>query len=183
MNVYQIAEQYTAEFTDADLPIDVFGYLDCLKTLGILRYTVHRLDSEQCGWLATRDGGRFYIAVNRRHSETRRRFTAAHELGHLFLHCRILTSNTCFDCRIRFDDDDLRERQANAFAAEFLMPRRLVYTMLDTGHRSITSLAREFKVSKEAMHWRLQTLRVDHDTDLDYVFWKTRGRHKAASSE
>lgn len=171
MNVYRIAERYTAEFGDIDLPIDVFGYMDCLAALNLLRYIVHRLDSELCGWLATRDGNRFYVAINRRHSETRRRFTAAHELGHLFLHHRVLPANTYLSCTIRLDDDDLRERQANAFAAEFLMPRRLVYQMLDTGHRSVTSLAEVFWVSREAMHWRLETLKVPHDIATDIIMW------------
>jgi len=172
MNAYCIAEQYTEEFSVSDLPIDVFAYLDCLQHLGLLRYTVQHLSSKLCGWIATRNGQRFYIAVNSRHVEVRRRFTAAHELGHLLLHRRILTPNMCFNCSmrpIRLDDDDRREREANAFAAEFLMPRRLVYALIDSGRVSATGLAERFRVSGQAMHWRLETLKIPHDMASDTI--------------
>lgn len=171
MNAYQIAEQYTQEFSETDLPIDVFGYLDCLRSLGILRYTVQRLTTGLCGWIATRDGKRYYVAINKRHVEVRRRFTAAHELGHLFLHSRVLTAHTYLDCSIHLDDSDQREQEANAFAAEFLMPRRLVYALIDGGCASVTELAEAFRVSGQAMHWRLETLRVAHDVVADTIEW------------
>lgn len=160
MNAYCIAEHYTEELSVSDLPVDVFGYLDCLRSLGLVRYTVQHLSSRLCGWIATRNGRRFYIAVNSRHIEVRRRFTAAHELGHLLLHNGILTPDMYFDCSIRLDDDDRREREANAFAAEFLMPRRLVYDLIDAGCTSTSDLAKRFHVSGQAMHWRLRTLKI-----------------------
>src|SRR5690606_13578869 len=65
------------------------------------------------------DGRHWMIIVNQRtnRSESRRRFTIAHELGHYMLH-RELSHH--FLCSPR--DRSRMEREANYFAAELLMP-------------------------------------------------------------
>lgn len=47
-------------------------------------------------------------------------FTAAHELGHLLLHLHDYGTN-------QEDEDDTHEREADAFAAEFLMPEEVFW--------------------------------------------------------
>ena len=67
------------------------------------------------------------IWVRRDESETRRRFTIAHEVGHHFLHSdgvKVLCRPADVD---QADDAErAKERQANRFAAELLMPEPLV---------------------------------------------------------
>src|SRR6266851_1759525 len=77
-----------------------------------------------------REKGRSVVGVNALHSRTRQRFTIAHELGHLLLH----SDNDLFvdkHYRVRRDRrsseaSDYAEIQANAFAAELLMPTALL---------------------------------------------------------
>lgn len=83
--------------------------------------------------------------------EGRARFTAAHELGHWFLHTNVVLA--------RIPDGAeppafrLSEPQANQFAAEILMPVRLITTS-DTA----ATVAARFAVSYEAAENRLDFL-------------------------
>jgi hypothetical protein len=56
-----------------------------------------------------------------------RRFTGAHELGHLVLHPRLQSlRESPLDDDLRGHSNSPAEREANIFAAEYLMPRRLL---------------------------------------------------------
>ena len=104
---------------------------------------------------------------------TRRRFTAAHELGHAVLH-RDRMGRYVADATISEADDaatDL-EREANRFAAELLMPEEVVLAReaeLRSEYRACPRvvlayrLASELLVSREAMRYRLKTLGVGDD--------------------
>lgn len=108
------------------------------------------------------------IAVNRRSSPERGRFTVSHELGH-FLHP--LHDGEQFACTkadltlasaSRGDWHGVREVEANVFAAELLMPERLMAPFLrrrgSPEIATILGLHREFGVSKEAAARRLVTI-------------------------
>ena len=115
-----------------------------------------------------RDGDRKVIGVNGWHAEVRQRFTIAHELGHLQLH-----QDTLFvDGLLHRDTMSSRavnthEIEANAFAAELLMPRHILLEELrqripksgiaDPG-RLTKQLAKSFEVSEQAMEFRLANL-------------------------
>ena len=107
------------------------------------------------------------IAVNARHGESRQRFTIAHELGHFMLH---------HDSPAHYDQErqvglhfrakatgtawDSKEIEANRFAAELLMPRKLLIARVgDSADFDAAQLAKEFEVSPEAMTYRLAELR------------------------
>lgn len=108
------------------------------------------------------------IAVNTGHRETRQRFTIAHELGHYLMHRE---ADGFYDrgSEIRVDlrsnrsamGTDSREIEANRFAAELLMPRRMILAAINDAHRiEASTLALTFGVSEEAMTYRLADLRV-----------------------
>lgn len=66
-------------------------------------------------------------------NERTKRFTIAHELGHLFLHMGYLQQNsekwqniTTGDA-MGYGTDSIREKEANKFALSFLMPEKLFY--------------------------------------------------------
>ena len=111
----------------------------------------------------------------------RRRFSAAHELGHLLLHFDPEISaaepfhmddgpSSVVEYETEDDQDDLaeREREANRFAAELLMPEPVVRRVLKnycTNHKPtepfLTShLASDLLVSRDAARWRLRELGV-----------------------
>lgn len=105
----------------------------------------------------------------------RRRFTAAHELGHFVLHRESMK-------RFRFDTDktlletdiaaDPMEAEANRFAAELLMPEEVIRARADELRAEYRAcprlvlayrLASELLVSREAMRYRLKNLGVGDD--------------------
>lgn len=106
----------------------------------------------------------YEIAVNEAHAETRKRFTIAHELGHFIYHRDFLGRGTGDTRAYRaepgtgFPNPHItprEERQANAFAANLLMPLALIAEFRERGVRSSALLAQIFKVSEEAMRIRL----------------------------
>jgi Zn-dependent peptidase ImmA (M78 family) len=119
-----------------------------------------------------RDAERTVIGVNASHARTRQRFTIAHEIGHLLLHER---RSMFVDTHIYRRDEvssmgtESEEREANAFAAELLMPAGFVEDeareLMDQ-HPSITArqlvarLAVRFEVSQQAMEIRLGALGI-----------------------
>lgn len=113
--------------------------------------------------------GKHVIVVNRGHADVRKRFTIAHELGHLILHnFDAPHADTAFRVRFRaaidYDGSIVEEIEANQFAAELLMPGQLLVdevTSLDLEYAGesedgpLAELADRFKVSKQALQIRL----------------------------
>lgn len=130
-------------------------------------------DGEISGMLY-RDGVRTVIGVNSNHALKRQRFTIAHEIGHLVLHKgRPVLVDT--SVRVNWRDDtsskasDREEIEANAFAAELLMPQKLVRHEIERllkkdrkiVDRKLTKvLAEAFDVSVDAMNYRLINLGI-----------------------
>ncbi|WP_195763537.1 ImmA/IrrE family metallo-endopeptidase [Duganella guangzhouensis] len=85
----------------------------------------------------------------------RQRFTVAHELGHYALgHKDAPRDSGNFQ-----SSGDFRERQANRFAAELLMPASLVIKYYQNDYAaSVGALASMFGVSRDAMGYRLKNL-------------------------
>lgn len=159
------AAKLRADYNDGELPVPVE---DIAAKLGVT-IVIGNLDRNVSG-LLFRQGESKAIGVNAAHPMVRQRFTVAHELGHLRLHPgkELIIDHV----RVNLRDDvsslgtDRQEREANAFAAELLMPRaevaREVRRVLDRGgttdSRFITDLALLFDVSDQAMEFRLVNL-------------------------
>jgi Zn-dependent peptidase ImmA (M78 family) len=115
-----------------------------------------------------REPGRTTIGVNRGHALVRRRFTIAHELGHLRLHRgRSLILDAAVRVNLRDPESaaatNREEIEANAFAAALLMPEELIIRAAAsskiTAPEDLSSwLAARFKVSVQAMNFRLVNL-------------------------
>lgn len=122
---------------------------------------------------ALRNGQSWVIGVNTATSRRRQRFTIAHELGHLLLHegQPLIVDHSV---RVNWRDQkssmatDQQEIQANAFAAQLLMPRDLVHSAtanavaagMRTRDALVAKLSDEFDVSVEAMGYRLVNLGI-----------------------
>jgi len=134
------------------------------------------LDPDVSGALVPLPDSKWVIVVNADHSPVRRRFTVAHELGHLLLHAYTTPhADRAFKFRDARSADGtaVEEIQANQFAAELLMPRALVLKAAgtppfdhapgsqaeeDKADEWIRSLSARFDVSRQAMSVRLSSL-------------------------
>ncbi len=116
---------------------------------------------------------RTVIGVNQDHHPNRRRFTIGHELGHFLLHegeqIHVDRGNVGFLVKRRdgrsADGTDVEEKEANLFAAELLMPARLMgqelatrrsFSLLD--EQVVNTLAERYQVSTQALTFRLAYL-------------------------
>lgn len=113
-----------------------------------------------------------YLDINQ--SEQRRRFTLAHELGHLVLDYNwfpgkeiqlnhekeVLSVNFRYKDR-QEDTTEISEQIANEFAAAFLMPTKLVKQIIegaDEDDEKIEMVAENFGVSKLSAKNRLEVI-------------------------
>lgn len=100
------------------------------------------------------------IWVKKEDTIERKRFTIAHELGHLFLHDV---------CRVEYYRDKTfsgtpEETQANQFAANLLMPQWMIEEyMCGTTNDDIKQLSSAFRVSEIAMGFQLKNICTNGD--------------------
>lgn len=97
----------------------------------------------------------FEVVISPFQSDTRRNFTIAHELGHLFLHMGFILDIETWskqDGRSYYrNGSNDEELQANEFAAAFLMPKKIYKEIIDKNTNgntvNITEIANYFNVS------------------------------------
>ncbi|MDX1752011.1 MAG: ImmA/IrrE family metallo-endopeptidase [Salinimicrobium sediminis] len=154
INVEKIARMMGLEVIEDDLGENVSGVLFIRDGKGIIGYNPEE-------------------NIN----ATRKRFTIAHELGHYVMHRLendVFVDNKQF--RVEFNRDKRsstgevkHEREANAFAAALLMPKHLLQKEIEKmsfdlineiEEDIIEALANKFKVSKQAMTYRMLNLRL-----------------------
>ncbi|MEW2498240.1 XRE family transcriptional regulator [Streptomyces nodosus] len=103
------------------------------------------------------------LTRNRANDVYRHRFTAAHELGHLVLH-----GDATGDSR--------QEREADAFAAEFLTPQASILPLLphrmDLGH--LAGLRRTWGVSVHSLVYRCRELGLISDATASRTYQRLR---------
>lgn len=98
------------------------------------------------------------IGVNENHPLVRRRFTIAHELGHY-----IMGHDVTSVLDHAFDGATDKEREANQFASELLMPKNFLKKDLDQKQYTIKDLASRYLVSEQSMSIRLiETQLLNH---------------------
>lgn len=148
-------------------PVDV----DTLAAQEGISIRKETLEDNVSGMLVIKDE-QSVIVVNTSHHTNRQRFTIAHELGHYFLHRNF--SNVFFDESLLFFRDEtsaqgtkFQEIEANAFAAELLMPEQILRKKLsqesldaldDVEQSALGQLASELQVSCQALTIRLTRL-------------------------
>lgn len=94
------------------------------------------------------------VVINNSHSNGRKRFTAAHELGHIMLH----PNENKIDYRICFSDSTPKEIEANRFAAEILMPYGIFQDIFEKCAGNFVAIAEFFGVSTGAATIRAEVL-------------------------
>lgn len=105
----------------------------------------------------------FVIGANSTHSDTRRRFSIAHEIGHAVMRheCNYYLEYSVEDAWEPPNYDYLEERAANAFAAALLMDAQNVRADFANGIRDVATLASRYAVSQAAMGFRLKNLGLE----------------------
>ncbi len=101
------------------------------------------------------------IYLNKDNSFHRKRFTIAHELGHLFLHLQKFIENPKLYSVFKRDkkDSSIEEREANFFAANLLVPEELLQDYLLVTKNN-NDLSKVFGVSNEVIIIRRSDLDV-----------------------
>lgn len=99
------------------------------------------------------------LYVNACDSTNRQTFTIAHELGHWLLHREFFLENLDeYPVLPRFqtpDSSNVFEQEANSFAANLLVPSRLLLPVKDAPISLLTTI---FSVSKQMMEIRLKNV-------------------------
>lgn len=128
------------------------------RTAG-LRVLDAPLDSDTMGALIKQPGRDPTILLNESDSPNRRRFTCAHEIGHFVRRSEEADEYSTIDLRNGLSETgkDPEEIYANEFAACLLMPEDDVRIMHATGLSDL-EMAIRFRVSREAMQYRLKNL-------------------------
>lgn len=111
------------------------------------------------GFIDKRNWRRPEIGINSDEPQHRRRFTLAHELGHLVDRDDFDDSEYSFRDPLQAESEafDLNEFFANEFAGELLMPAEKVEELRESGW-SVPKMAKFFGVSHPALRERLRRL-------------------------
>lgn len=147
---------WTDPFGEVIIPVDP---VKIANDLGIDVFTAP-MDAHISGTLTKKSGSDAVIYLNKADHPNRQRFTCAHELGHYISR----TSTGTFDYEFVDRRDELAslgrnpdEIYANRFAASLLMPADVVLRLRKD--LEPFELAYRFKVSEEAMSFRLANIR------------------------
>lgn len=145
-----IIDAYAIEIPITDLN-------DVVRRMGGAIYSDYGLDEYADGRI-WKEGNRFVICVSANKPENRKRFTIAHEIGHLFLHMGYIVNQNLWnrqDNQTYYRNGDSEEEyEANEFAAALLMPEIAYKQILDKySHDMMVDMnlvAEHFGVSTEA---------------------------------
>lgn len=146
-----------------ELPIKNMVHL--LESKGIRVYTL-AIDASEVDAFSMWHDDTPFVFLNTKKSCEHSRFDAAHELGHLVMHCHGAPVGQA------------TEREANAFASAFLMPRGSVlgkaprFATID----ALVKLKKFWTVSVSALTYRLHTLGVLSDWHYRSLFIELASR-------
>jgi len=124
-----------------------------------IKVIFHPLSEEISGLLKYQDGS-WYCIINSRKPRTHQKFTLAHELYHFDRHRHL---STLF---ADYGENSQMEHEANLYAAELLMPKEELLSVLPDLYEAeqissqVEFLSQKFEVSFEAMVRRLMDLRA-----------------------
>lgn len=145
------------------LPVDVEAIFEALR----VEYIEEPMSPEQSGRIFYNDPF-CTVTINANEGPQRKRFTAAHELGHYLLHRDLLDGEKHLDRLFSNGGRDNpygpltphHEIQANKFAADLLMPAGVLRSKYDQGRDNVQELAEMCGVSNLAMVIRLKSLGI-----------------------
>ncbi|GEM_PF-4547457 len=156
-----------------DPSLDIEQVIKDVLQIEIMHYDVTKLDFYEYSkdGFTYGDDNKNVIFINKDQYITRKRFTLAHELGHIALNHKLELDSI---------PDNVRETEANTFASLLLCPPFIVLKTLESYryYTSITDeiierLSSDFIVSEEAMRivlhnltWYLDKTKMDDDEEF-----------------
>ncbi len=159
MNTIEEKVKQLIQKLDLSVPVSVEAVANFYKV------EIRKSPSKDFSGILYRKDDVAFMAINSKESTVRQRFTIAHELGHFFLH-----KNTVTFVDYRDTPENVRkspkEREANQFAACLLMPKHLLekdvraLNVSSISEVEVSSLSDKYKVSQEAMTYRLLNLNL-----------------------
>jgi Zn-dependent peptidase ImmA (M78 family) len=143
---------------ELESPIDV---QEAVKRLGGILTMENSLENNMEAKVR-KSGDSFQIVLQKTKPAARKRFSIAHEIGHLFLHMGYLIDPEKWNRTQEYRDSiyyrfghGLEEREANEFAAAFLMPedefKDIAQQTENTGAGLLNAIALHFQTSKDAV--------------------------------
>lgn len=169
-NVIKQAEEFCKKHNIKSYPVDILKIckdLDIVVCSQNLEHGVSGLILISKDKIREYDNFKKVIVVNAKDSNSRKRFTIAHELGHYILH---KTDEMDYYAHRENNADSCspKEIEANSFASEILMPAHLVNNVLENyglkeagfSDEMISCISREFFVSQAAAEVRLTKLNL-----------------------
>jgi Zn-dependent peptidase ImmA (M78 family) len=114
-------------------------------------------DIEVCKWqfgenidgVQITEGSSFTIGYNQERHVHRQRFTVAHEIGHIIL------GHTQSDHTFDLNCNKPKEKEANTFAAELLIPTEMLKKDISNGV-DVKILSSKYFVSAECLWWKIE---------------------------
>ena len=172
-NIREIKEEVKKLFNEFGLPTLPIDLTTLAKKLNIaVQY--EDLDSDISGFLVIRNE-KSIIALNKKHSKNRQRFTFAHEIGHYRLHRNLgeeqlfLQKKLTYFKSEKYSKDANMEKEANQFAAHLLMPKEVIKNLIST-HNFDVSKERDFSKLSKMLQVSEGTLAI-HLSDLKYLYY------------
>lgn len=132
----EVVNALTKNFDIYDIIHDLEGFIESFN-IKVFYSNMEGFDipSQISGYSIVNSNGFPEIVVNANDSLPRQRFTMAHEFGHIIMHWDWLDNQTdglasdnyeVLFRKIGFNTENLKEIQANEFAAELLLPHKLL---------------------------------------------------------
>ncbi len=140
--------------------IDIFNLLECS---GIVVVEMDNVSEKFDGVSFFSDKGTPMIIINKSFPNDRKRFTLAHELGHILMHI----SGDFPTPEHRTEKQ--KENEANRFASEFLMPENAIKNSLrGLGLYDLAPLKKRWRTSKASIIMRAKDLKCISDKKATY---------------
>lgn len=167
---YELMAQNVREYWEiGQKPIDDFPYLLEKNGIIVASYPVNQDNIDAYSQKINVEGNDKFIIVlsDDKNSAVRSNFDAAHELGHILLHDWNLDLE-----ELSREDFKKQEKQANNFAAAFLLPKEAFLKDVSLYPKDLKyyiELKRKWKVSISAMLIRANKLGVINDNQYQYL--------------
>jgi Zn-dependent peptidase ImmA (M78 family) len=159
-DIEEMAERTLDQFQMKNIPVNPLAIANRLGAK-VINAEFHEPD---ISGLIIKKGSEVTIYIKNSDDPVRKKFTLAHEIGHLVLHLQNLDGDFVDRYHMRrasnkrfTPEDSQKESEANGFAAALLMPKDRVFKFWSECD-SIRSMAEIFEVSESAMGYRLINL-------------------------
>lgn len=155
--------KYTRKLIGLNKREPVLNIFHLLESNGIIVIEFDDVIEKFDGVSLMTDKGTPIIIINKNFSNDRKRFTIAHELGHILMH---ITGDFPIP---KHRDEKRKEIEANRFASEFLMPEEEIKkSLIGLSLYDLAPLKKYWHTSKQSIIRRAKDLKAISDNNYTY---------------